>query len=79
MPSHDRDDRSWTADDVERVLINPAYAITLAPGLFGEHEPLVGRDEWVRANVRLIQILGVEPWLRQLLSVLEGNYPVSGE
>jgi hypothetical protein len=66
----------WTEHDVSGVLVNPAYAITLHPDLFGEHrEHLVSRDQWVEANVRLIHELGAEPYLRRLLAVLEGDFP----
>ena len=39
------------------------------------HEPLISEDDWVKANVTLISELGPEPYLRNLLSVLKGNYP----
>jgi len=39
------------------------------------HEPLISEDNWVKAKVRLIEELGAEPYLRNLLSVLKGNYP----
>jgi hypothetical protein len=38
-------------------------------------EPLISEDNWVKANLRLIEELGAEPYLRNLLSVLKGNYP----
>ena len=40
------------------MLMNPYYAITLYPGLFGEHPPMVTEDQWVAANTRLISKLG---------------------
>ena len=57
------------------MLMNPYYAITLDPGLFGEHPPLVSEDQWVEANLRLISELGTEAYLRQLLAALKGDYP----
>jgi hypothetical protein len=33
------------------------------------------KDDWVRANVGLMGELGPEAYLRNLLSVLKGNYP----
>ena len=57
------------------MLMNPYYAITLYPGLFGEHPPLTSEDDWVRANANLIEQLGTEAYLRQLLAVLKGDYP----
>ena len=44
-------------------------------GLAVPHEPLISEDDWIMANVRLIEELGPEPYLRNLLSVLKGNYP----
>lgn len=57
------------------ALINPFYAITIHPDLLGEHQPLVTKEQWVAANARLIDELGVEAWLAQLLATLEGNFP----
>jgi hypothetical protein len=55
--------------------MNPYYAITLDSGLFGAHAPMVSEEQWVAANARLIDELGVEVYLRQLLAVLQGDYP----
>lgn len=41
------------------------------------HEPLISEDDWIRANVGLIKELGPEAYLRNLLSILKGNYPRS--
>jgi hypothetical protein len=57
------------------MLMNPYYAITLYPGLFGEHPPMVTEDQWVAANTGLIGELGAEAYLRRLLAVLKGDYP----
>ena len=61
----------WTAEDVQRVLINPFYAIKLAPSLCLDHAPIVTREEWVQANAHLIEQMGAEAWLARLLEVLE--------
>jgi hypothetical protein len=58
-------------------MINPFCAITIDPTLSEEHEPLTSREEWIRANTRLLREMGSEAWLRTLLDVLEGNYPNS--
>ena len=60
----------WTEADVEAVLTNPFYAVSIAPSLCGEHEPLIDRAQWVRANARLIAQIGAEAWLERLLDVL---------
>lgn len=66
---------SWKAEDVARLLANPFYVIQIAPALAVEHEPLVARADWIRANAKTIEEDGAESWLETLLSVLEGDYP----
>ncbi len=47
--------------------------------MFGEHPPLVSEEQWVKANLRLVDELGTEAYLCQLLAVLKGDYPDNGE
>ncbi len=61
----------FTEDNLQRIIINPFYAITVAPQLTQEHEPPMGEAEWVQANASLMREMGSERWLRQLLDVLE--------
>jgi hypothetical protein len=63
----------WNAEQVTRLAVNPYYAVTLAESLCTPHPPLISKDEWVQANVRLIDELGAEAWLRTLLDVLEAG------
>ncbi len=63
----------FTEDSLQRIIINPFYAITVAPQLTVEHEPRLDEAEWVRANASLMGEMGAERWLRQLLDVLEGK------
>ncbi|HEY6408548.1 MAG TPA: hypothetical protein VIY29_13870 [Ktedonobacteraceae bacterium] len=63
----------FTEDNLQRIIINPFYAITVAPQLTQEHEPPMGEAEWVQANATLMREMGSERWLRQLLDVLEGK------
>jgi hypothetical protein len=63
----------FTEDNLQRIIINPFYAVTVAPQLTVEHEPPMGEAEWVQANASLIREMGSERWLRQLLDVLEGK------
>jgi hypothetical protein len=63
--------------DTKAALINPFYAVTIHPDLEGEHEPIITKQRWIQANARLIDEMGVDQWLRQLLAVLEGNFPRS--
>ena len=62
---------SFTEDNLQRIIINPYYAITVAPQLTEEHEPPLDETEWVRANASLMEGMGGERWLKQLLDVLE--------
>jgi hypothetical protein len=65
----------WTAGDVAGIIANPFYAINMDQGLALPHEPVISEDDWIKANVGLISELGPEPYLRNLLSILKGNYP----
>ena len=69
--------RSWTPGDVANMVANPFYAINIDEGLALPHEPLISEDDWVRANVGLIEELGPEAYLLNLLSILKGNYPAT--
>jgi hypothetical protein len=69
------DHGDWTPGDVAGMIVNPFYAITIDETLSLPHEPMISEDDWVKANVNLINELGAEAYLRNLLSVLKGNYP----
>jgi hypothetical protein len=62
-------------DDVRRTLINPFYAISIDPMLCNEHEPLITKEEWIKAQKINIEEDGIDLWLETLLEVLEGEYP----
>ena len=57
-------------DDVTRMLINPFYAIQIDRTFAMPHKPLVSEQDWIAANVRLIDEMGPEKWLRVLLATL---------
>jgi hypothetical protein len=63
----------FTEDSLRRIIINPFYAITVAPQLTEEHEPSMDETEWVRTNATLIGEMGAASWLRQLLDILESK------
>ncbi len=63
----------FTEDSLRRIIINPFYAITVAPQLTEEHEPAMDEAEWVRTNATLIGEMGAAGWLRQLLDMLESK------
>ena len=59
-----------TPGDIVGMIANPFYAITIDETLTLPHEPMISEDDWIKANVNLINELGPEPYLRDLLSVL---------
>jgi hypothetical protein len=63
----------FTEDSLRRIIINPFYAITVAPQLTEEHESAMDETEWVRTNATLIGEIGAAGWLRQLLDMLESK------
>ncbi|MGH2948582.1 MAG: SEC-C metal-binding domain-containing protein [Solirubrobacteraceae bacterium] len=67
--------REWTPGDVAALVANPFYAIEIEPALAKPHKPLIDEETWIAANLRAIEESGAEVWLRNLLSVLKGNYP----
>lgn len=63
----------FTEDNLQRIMINPFYALTFASQLTEGHEPPMSEEEWVQCNALLIRERGAETWLRQLVDVLEGT------
>jgi hypothetical protein len=61
------------------MLINPFYAINIDPNLADEHDPLVTEEQWVQANLKLIDEIGAHEWLQHLLAVLQGTRPRTPE
>jgi hypothetical protein len=55
------------------MIANPFCAINIDEGLAVAPQQLISEDDWIKANVRLIEELGAEPYLRNLLSVLKGS------
>ncbi len=62
-------------DYVRDTLINPYKGIIYSDRLQSEHEPIVTHDMWIGANTKMIEELGAEAWLWQLLNVLETGGP----
>ena len=67
----------FTPADVTGIVGNPFYAINIAPVLAQPHPPLISEQEWITANIKLIEDLGPEAYLHNLLSILKGNYPTA--
>ncbi len=63
----------FTEDSLRRIIINPFYAITVAPQLTEEHTPAMDETEWVRTNATLIGEMEAAGWLRLLLDMLESK------
>ena len=68
-------DGEWTPGDVAAMIGNPFYAVNIDPDLAVAHDLIISEEEWVAANARLIDELGPEPYLRNLLAVLKGAHP----
>lgn len=58
-------------------MTSPMLVVNVSDRLTGEHEPLVTREQWVQANEKMVGEMGVEPWLWQLLDILETGGPVA--
>ena len=59
--------------ETKELFINPYYAINISPDLASEHELMVTKEKWIQVNSRLIDELGKEEWLKQILTVLESE------
>ncbi len=65
--------QAWTEKDVEQLLVSPFSTVTVALALTQEHEPSMSTGAWIKANTSLIESLGAELWLTQVLNILEGK------
>jgi hypothetical protein len=65
--------QGWDEETVAQLLMDPFTTITVAPQMTVEHDPAMSTDEWVLANTALIQEMGAQVWLTQLLNALEGK------
>lgn len=65
----------WTPADVSSLIGNPFYAINIDPTLAEPHPPLISEEQWIAASLTQIENIGPEAYLRNLLSILKGNYP----
>ncbi len=65
--------------ELEEMFANPFYAINILPALCLEHETMVSKETWVKANAKMIDEIGKEEWLKRLLDVLESGGPQSDQ
>jgi hypothetical protein len=59
----------------DTAVADPMAAVRLAEILLEPHEALVDERTWLKANVDMIENDGSEPYLRNLLFTLSGNFP----
>jgi hypothetical protein len=63
-----------TPDDIRRMLSNPFYCLRqIHPDFAIEHEPIISEQQFIEAGARLIQEIGPEKYLKELLENLKGN------
>jgi hypothetical protein len=65
-------------DDTINMLVNPSYAINIAPAHCKKREEhMVTEEEWVQANVNLVKEIGAdEVFRRQLKALKEDHTPI---
>jgi hypothetical protein len=64
----------------KELFINPYYAIRVSPELTTKHEVMATKEQWVKVNSQLIDEMGKEEWLTQLLTILEtGTLPTKDD
>ncbi|HEY1348001.1 MAG TPA: hypothetical protein VGF67_00075 [Ktedonobacteraceae bacterium] len=69
----------FTENHLQRIMINPRSAITIARRLTAEHDPAMSEADWVQANASLIKEMGARQWLAHLLGALEDRDDVADE
>jgi hypothetical protein len=52
-------------------IVNPGLAISVSKGLQGPHELVIAREQWAQANSKLVNEIGANAWLWQLIETLE--------
>ena len=59
-------DRGWSEDDVRAMLLNPVHTMG--------SEPSISDSEWLDAQKKLVDELGLDPYLEQLLAVVKKTF-----
>ena len=72
----------WTESDVEKLFTNPFYCINFSDSLFGQHQPMITEEEWIRVQIKLIKDMGQEKYFKTLLDSIKnpltsGDYPTT--
>jgi hypothetical protein len=55
-------------------IINPTLTVKISDKLQDEHETAVTPEQWIEANIKLIDELSPAKWLSRLLDILEEPY-----
>ena len=56
----------WDEDDVRAVLLNPIHTMG--------SEPTISDNEWLDAQKKLVDELGLDSYLEQLLTVVQKTF-----
>jgi hypothetical protein len=63
-----------STEDIRNMICNPAYCLDrVAPWIAEPPGPLVPVEQWVAAGAKLIEEIGAEAYLRQLIQNLRGE------
>ena len=63
-----------STEDIRKMICNPVYCLgRVAPWIAEPPGPLVPVEQWVEAGAKLIEEIGAEAYLRQLIQNLRGE------
>ncbi len=68
-----------TVKMLNRILVDPFYCINFNESHFGEHQPMVTKEEWIKCQIIKIEGskvekgMGLEKYFKLLLDVLENG------
>jgi hypothetical protein len=68
------ENKFFTKKDLELIMTNPFYCITVDSSFTLKHEYMVTEEEWIKVNINMINEIGAKKWLKNLLENLKGNY-----
>lgn len=61
-------------EDVKSMLANPFYCIVVNPDFCIYHQPLITKEKFVEAGVKLIGEIGAKQYLETLLDNMEQKF-----
>lgn len=66
---------NFNENDLIRILTNPFYCLPKIDLVFTEdHEPIMDEGTFVGAGAKLIEEIGPEKYIKNLLENLKGNF-----